>query len=460
MIAWIITAILTILCIFLFIKLSKANTKSLVEQANVEAMKVQLQTNMDAMRTQLQTNIDSMNAQLQTKNDQLRTKDEQLASKDKQLADKDKQLEDKEKQLAAKDKQIEENKEMNATLMRQQEERFKNLANEIMDNSTKRFNETSSQRLTDLLTPLKENIENFRKAVGDAYNNESRERFSLKNELEKLVALNESIGRDARDLNRALRSDSKVQGDWGEMILEKLLEKSGLQKGTHFDTQVTHDVDGTKLIGENDRNLRADVVVYYPDDRCVVIDSKVSLTSFIDYINLADDPDDENGEKRKKAATDHLTSVRNHIKELATKNYQDLIGKKRMDFVMMFIPNEAAYIAAMQIEPGLWQEAYDKRVLIVSPTQLISVLRMLSQLWKQDTINRNVEEIARLAGTMLDKFSGMMDSFDDMQNALSKAQTACSTVRARLSEGKGNIFVTANKIKELGAKTTKPLPEK
>jgi DNA recombination protein RmuC len=351
------------------------------------------------------------------------------------------------------------NKEQNSLLLKQQEERFKNLANEILDNNARRFNESSSQKLNDLLTPLKDNIENFRKAVGDAYNSESRERFSLQKELRELLELNKTIGKEARDLTRALRSDTKMQGDWGEMILEKLLEKSGLQKGVHFDTQVTRDND-QKLVGEDGHSLRADVVIYYPDDRCLVIDSKVSLTSFINYVNLADDPDDIDGSMRKKAADAHLASVKSHIKELATKNYQDLIGKKRMDFVMMFIPNEAAYIAAMQIEPTLWQEAYDKRVLIVSPTQLISVLRMLRQLWKQDAVNKNVEEIARLSGSLLDKFSGMMDAFDDMERHISNTQKAYTTLRSRLSEGKGNIFVTAQKIRDLGAKSTKQLPEK
>lgn len=363
-------------------------------------------------------------------------------------------------QIAAKDKQIEESRDQQATLLRQQEERFKNLANEIMESNSRRFNETSSQRLSDLLSPLKENIENFRKAVGEAYNNESRERFSLQRELRELLDLNKTIGREARDLTRALRSDSKMQGDWGEMILERLLEKSGLQKGVHFDTQVTRDVDGSRLAGPDGKNLRADVVVYYPDDRCLVIDSKVSLTDFIDYINLADDPDDSTGERRKQAAANHLASVRAHISELSRKCYQDLIGKKRMDFVMMFIPNEAAYIAAMQIEPGLWQEAYDKRVLMVSPTQLISVLRMLRMLWKQDAVNRNVEEIARLSGRLLDKFSGMMEAFDDVERHIANTQKAYSTLRSRLSDGPGNVFVTARKILDLGAKSTKQLPEK
>lgn len=363
-------------------------------------------------------------------------------------------------QIAAKEKQLEENREQQAEIQKLQEERFRNVANEIMETNSKRFNESSSQKLNDLLSPLKENIENFKKIVGETYNNESRERFSLQRELRELLELNKTIGREARDLTRALRSDTKMQGDWGEMILEKLLEKSGLQKGIHFDTQVSHNTDGSRLVDPEGKNLRADVVIYYPDDRCLVIDSKVSLTSFVDYINLADDADDINGEKRKQAAANHLTSVKAHINELSHKNYQDLIGKKRMDFVMMFIPNEAAYIAAMQIEPGLWQEAYDKRVLMVSPTQLISVLRMLRQLWQQDAVNRNVEEIARLSGRMLDKFTGMMEAFDDIERHISNTQKAYTALRSRLSDGPGNVFVTARKILDLGAKSTKQLPEK
>ncbi len=384
----------------------------------------------------------------------------ELSGVSARLAAAEAKLEAATRQLEAKDTQLAESRRQTEVLLRQQEERFKNLANEILEANTRRFNDASSQKINDLLNPLKENIESFRKDVGDAYNNESRERFSLQKEIRDLLELNRTIGREARDLTRALRADSKMQGDWGEMILEQLLEKSGLQKGVHFDMQVTRDVDGTKLESNDGRSLRADVVIYYPDDRCLVIDSKVSLTAFIDYVNLADDPDDPDGSRRSEAAGRHLASVKSHINELARKNYQDLIGKKRMDFVMMFVPNEAAYIAAMQIEPALWQEAYDKRVLLVSPTQLISVLRMLRQLWKQDAVNRNVEEIARLSGRMLDKFVGVMESFDDLDKHIGNTQRAYQTLRNRLSEGNGNVFVTARKIQELGAKSTKQLPEK
>lgn len=470
----IILAIVAVLAAIIAIYLAREN--SLIRQRNVDQIneqnslfqreqqareKYQQQVESERkIQDDLRTRIDrEQQAQNQLRDEIMNLRAEEASLRAK-LEAADAQIKSKDDQLKSKDDQINRQKELTSEMLKQQEDRFKNLASEILESNAQRFNEASTRKINDMLSPLKENIENFRKVVGDVYNNESRERISLRHELRDLLELNKTISKEARDLTRALRSDSKVQGDWGEMILEQLLEKSGLQKGTHFDTQVTRDVDGTKLIGDDGKSLRADVVVYYPDDRCIVIDSKVSLTAFVDYINLSEDPEDVGAVGRREAAARHLASMRGHINELARKNYQDLIGKKRMDFVIMFIPNEAAYIAAMQIEPNLWQEAYDKRVLIASPTQLISVLRMLTQLWKQDTVNRNVEEIARLAGRMLDKFSGMVDAMDEAEKHLGNAQKAYSTLRARLSEGNGNVIVTARKILDLGAKTTKPLPEK
>lgn len=467
-IALIITVIfLVVIVVALFLRQKGTSSRAEAGYKELELEKYssnQLKLRIEQLQKEYaQTQIETVRREGIMKEEASRKENElkgELASASAKLASAEARLEAADKQLEVMDAQLKESKEQTALLLQQQEERFKNLANEILDANTKRFNDASSQKINDLLNPLKENIESFRKAVGDAYNNESRERFSLQKEIRDLLELNRTIGREARDLTRALRADSKMQGDWGEMILEQLLEKSGLQKGVHFDMQVTRDVDGTKLESTDGHSLRADVVIYYPDDRCLVIDSKVSLTAFIDYINLADDPDDADGARRQEAACRHMASVKSHINELSRKSYQDLIGKKRMDFVMMFVPNEAAYIAAMQIEPGLWQEAYDKRVLLVSPTQLISVLRMLRQLWKQDAVNRNVEEIARLSGRMLDKFAGVMESFDDLEKHISNTQRSYQTLRSRLSEGNGNVFVTARKIQDLGAKSTKQLPEK
>lgn len=329
-------------------------------------------------------------------------------------------------------------------------EHFRLLANEIFEQQTRNFKESSEQRLTEILTPLKSNIEEFRKAVNTAYSEESKERYSLQNEIRNLMELNKSIGKEAQDLTRALKGDSKVQGDWGEMVLERLLEMSGLQKGVHFDTQATTNADGSKIVGEDGRLLRPDVVVYYPDDRCVVIDSKVSISAYIDYVNAEGDE-----ERSADAAKRHLSSVRRHIAELADKRYQDLVGDKRLDFVMMFIPNEGAYFAMMRLDPSIWEEAYNKRVLLTSPTHLIAVLKMLEQLWKQDAINKNVQEIARLSGTMLDKLVNFLSDMDNIEKHLTAAQTAYTQARKRLNDGNGNVMVTARKIMALGAKTSK-----
>lgn len=333
---------------------------------------------------------------------------------------------------------------------RTDEERFRNLASEIFHTHTTRFKQSSEQRLDEILAPLKADIESFRTAVTNAYDTEAKERFSLRAELRRLMELNNTLGKEAQELTRALKGDSKVQGDWGEMILERLLEMSGLQKGIHFTTQVTTDTDGSRLAGENGRALRPDVVVFYPDERCVVIDSKVSLSAYADYV-----ADAAGTREADEAARRHIISVRKHVAELADKRYQDLVGKKRLDFVIMFIPNEGAYFAMMRLEPDLWEEAYRKRVLISSPTHLIAILRMLEQLWKQDAINRNVQEIARLSGTMLDKFTNFTADLDNINRHLTAATAAYTQARRRMAEGPGNLCVTARKIMNLGARTTR-----
>lgn len=330
-------------------------------------------------------------------------------------------------------------------------EQFKNIANEIFKTHTEAFQDASQRNLRQLIDPLKENIETFKKQIGEVYGNEARERFSLQNEIKNLIDLNRSIGEEAQHLTRALRGDTKVQGDWGEMILERLLEMSGLQRDVHFKTQVTTNDDGSKILSSDGRQLRPDVVVYYPDGRCVVVDSKVSLTAYVDYVNLDATDSDAIDEAGKR----HIVSIKKHITELSGKRYQDLIGDKKLDFVMMFIPNEGAYMTTMKLHPEVWQEAFEKRVLLTSPTHLIAALRMLEQLWKQDAATKNVQEIARLSGAMLDKFANVVTDLEGINKHLTAASAAYTQARRRLSEGNGNIIVTAKKIVALGAKTSK-----
>lgn len=338
--------------------------------------------------------------------------------------------------------------------LEESELRFKNLAGEILGSTQKSLKEQQEDRLGEILKPLRENIEQFRRTVTESYSTEARERFSLQERIKELIELNQSIGREAKELSVALRGETKTQGDWGEMILETILEKSGMQRGREFIVQATRNPDGTPLRNEAGAALRPDVVVNYPDGRCVVIDSKVSLTAYVNYVN-ADDP-----ETRATYGQMHVRSVRDHIAELRDKKYQDYVGAGRTDFVMMFMPHEGAYIAAMQLEPSLWQEAYDHRVLIISPTHLISVLKLISQLWSHDRQTRNAIEIATESGKMYDKFVGFADDMLQIEKALTQARAAYDKALSKLSTGTGNLTTRAEKLRKMGAKAAKTMPQR
>ncbi len=255
----------------------------------------------------------------------------------------------------------------------------------------------------------------------------------------------------AKELTTALRGNSKKQGDWGELVLESILENSGLRRGEEFTVQQQSDDLGHALRDEDGRGLRPDVVVHYPGGRAMVIDSKVSLTAFVDFVNCEDAGLQEQHGKR------HLQSVIKHINELSAKNYQNYVGTEKLDFVMMFIPNEAAYSAAMTLDPTLWQKAYDKRVLIASPTQLVGSLRLIKQLWSHDRQTRNAIEIAEKSGQMYDKFVGFLTDMEKIEKSLASTQSAYDNAMKKLYTGTGNLISRAEKLRELGIKTTKKL---
>lgn len=333
------------------------------------------------------------------------------------------------------------------------EAQFRNLANDILRRNSADFKEQNEQRLAEILNPLKEDLNQFRKTVTDTYSAESRERFALDKSIKELVELNNTISREARELSSALKGNNKVQGDWGEMVLESILEKSGLTKDEEYFVQVTTDEEGKTLQGEEGTRIRPDVVVRYPDGRFVVIDSKVSLTAFIEYVNAEDEG------VRKDAATRHVRSVRNHVDKLSRKNYHDHVGSSdgKLDFVMMFIPNEPAYIAAMRIDPMLWQEAYERKVLIVSPTHLVSGLRLIAQLWSRDKVTRNAIKIAEEAGKMYDKFADFTNDMERIDKAISSARKAHEDAMRKLTSGTGNLVKRAQDLKALGIKAQKQL---
>lgn len=331
------------------------------------------------------------------------------------------------------------------------EARMRDLASTILRQNSSDLRASHEEKLQEILAPLRENLDSFRKTVTDTYSTEARERFSLTEKIRELVNLNNTISRETRELTQALRGNNRVQGDWGEMILEGILERSGLREGEEYFLQVTEDGRGNSLTDEQGSRLRPDVVVRYPDGRCVVIDSKVSLTAFIEWTNADDD------RKADEAASAHVRSVRKHVDELARKNYQDYIGESRLDFVMMFIPNEPAYIAAMRHDPQLWQDAYQRKVLIVSPTHLVAGLRLIEQLWSRDKVTKNAIKIAEDAGKMYDKFAEFTRDMERIATALNSATKAHSDAMTKLSSGTGNLVKRAGDLRELGIKASKQL---
>ena len=404
-----------------------------------------------------QTQLDA--AGVKTSYEQLKTDREKLLE-EKQLLSAEKQLLVEEKHaISVELAKLKERAEVEAVerekLQQESENRFRLLANEIFANESQKFRTSSEGRLVELLNPLKVNIEEFRKNIDEKYNNEAKERFALQNHLKDLMQLNESIGKEARELTEALRGNAKVQGDWGEMILESILERSGLIRDENYFVQATKHEDGTLITGEDGRQIRPDVVVKLPDNKCIVIDSKVSLTAYTNFVNATTE------EVQEKYGKAHVASVRSHFKELDAKKYQDYVGmdaQSRIDFVLMFIPNEHAYISAMSLDKTLWQEAYDKRIVIISPAHVISTLRLIAQLWTRDRQTKNAIEIAEQSGNLYDKFVGFVKDMEEIQAGLKKAQTAYDGAVNKLSEGKGNLISRVENLKTLGAKAKKSLP--
>ena len=332
---------------------------------------------------------------------------------------------------------------------------FKSLAADIFSSQSEKFKEANETRLSEILNPLKEDIKDFKRRVDDTYMNSSKERTLLGEQMKRLMELNMSIGKEARDLTEALSGNTKVQGDWGEMVLETILVKSGLVEGENYFVQRTKNDDGTQIKNDDNGRLRPDVVVALPDKKCIVIDSKVSLTAYVNYIN-ADNDDD-----RQRFGKAHLLSVRSHLKELETKRYQDFVGvgnDDRIDYVLMFIPNEHAYMAAMTLDNNLWMEAYEKRGVIISPAHVISTLRLIAQLWTRDKQTKNALKIAEEGGKLYDKFVGFVNDMQTVEQSLGKASEAYASAMSKLHTGRGCIVSKVENLKKLGAKTSKTLP--
>ena len=334
------------------------------------------------------------------------------------------------------------------TILEQSEQRlttqFENLANRIFEHSGKKIEQQNKQSLNFLLSPLKEQLESLKKQVLDSFGEEAKERHTLTYEIRNLQQLNQQMTKEASNLTNALKGNNKIQGNWGEFILSQILDNSGLRLGYEYDTQVN-------LTNENNQRLQPDVIVHLPQGGDVIIDSKVTLVAYERYFN-----NDEEIVKAK-ALSDHLTSVRNHLKQLSQKDYHKLIGINSLDYILMFIPVEPAFLCAIDSDPSLINDALKNNIMIVSPTTLLVALRTIHNLWRYEHQNRNAELIADKASKLYDKVRGFVEDMENLGSTLDKAQQTYQNSLNKLSKGRGNIIGQIERFRELGVEVKKPI---
>lgn len=333
-------------------------------------------------------------------------------------------------------------------LLEQSEQRlttqFENLANRIFESSGKKIEQQNKQSLDFLLSPLKEQLEGFKKQVQDSFGQEAKERHTLTHEIRNLQQLNEQMTKEATNLTNALKGNNKTQGNWGEFILSQILDNSGLRMGYEYETQVN-------LTNENKQRLQPDVIVHLPQGGDVVIDSKVTLVAYERFFNSDDEV------ARAKAMSEHLTAVRNHLKQLSQKDYHKLIGINSLDYILMFIPVEPAFLSAIDNDPALINDALKNNIMIVSPTTLLVALRTIHNLWRYEYQNRNAELIADKASKLYDKMRGFIEDMEGLGNCLDKAQQTYQSSMNKLAKGRGNVIGQIERFRELGIEVKKPI---
>jgi len=321
---------------------------------------------------------------------------------------------------------------------------FENLANKIFEEKSSRFTQQNKDNIDLILKPLGDKIKSFEEKVERVYNEDTKERASLVQQIKNLHDLNQQMSRDANNLTNALKGESKTQGNWGEFILDSILEKSGLVKGREYETQTT-------FTGDEGRRQKPDVIINLPEDRHIIIDSKVSLTAYEEFCSAEDDA------SRKTALNNHISSLRKHVRELSDKNYQNIHNLSSMDFVIMFVPIEPAMAIASQADINIWNEAFEKNIVIVSPSILLATLRTIANIWKQEKQNRYAIEIATESGKLYDKFVGFMDDLIVIGKKIDESKVYYTESMKKLHDGSGNIIKRIENLKTLGAKATKSI---
>ena len=330
---------------------------------------------------------------------------------------------------------------------------FRDLAQNILDEKTQKFTEMNEQKMKAILDPLKTDLSSFKQKVVETYDRESKERFSLGREVERLITMTQQVSQEANNLTTALKGNNKMQGNWGEMILESLLENSGLTKDReYFIQQFIRDNAGNIIKDENGNGLQPDVTICYPDQRKIILDSKVSLLAWDECIAQ------ETKEEQQRCLLQHIKSIRAHIDGLSRKNYPRYA--LALDYVLLFIPIEPAFLEAVKTDTALWKYAYDKKILLVSPTNLFAVLKIIADLWKVEQQNKNAIEIADKAGALYDKFTLFIESFLQVGKKIMEANESYDTALKQVSTGRGNVVGKIEELKKMGANSSKQLPDK
>lgn len=323
---------------------------------------------------------------------------------------------------------------------------FENLANKILEEKSTKFTEQNKENIKNILNPLQEKILLFEKKVEDSQKENIGIHASLKEQLIQLQTQNLKITQEAENLTKALKGDSKIQGNWGELVLERVLEKSGLEKDREYFVQQS-------FTNEEGKRVMPDVVIHLPDNNKMVIDSKVSLTAYERYVN------EEDADQRNSHLKEHVNSIKRHIEQLSDKKYQDIYKIESPDFILLFIPIEPAFALALNHDNSLYTKAFERNIVIVTPATLLATLRTIDSMWTNQKQQENAYEIARLAGSLYDKFEGFVADLIKIGKKMDEAKTEYSGAMNKLVDGRGNVIVTIEKLKKMGAKTTKNLPE-
>lgn len=417
---------------------------------------------LDKQKLVLQTNLGNLEKEAQRLQHELKTNKEQLSAE--LIAEREKyqndinaekeKLSKAESRLAKAEQVFQSQEEKLATLKNELENvhkkyslEFEIIASKILDEKTQKFTDQNKLNLELILNPLKEKIKDFETKVEKAYKTESDERITLKAEIKNLIDLNKQVSEDANNLARALKGENKLQGNWGELILEKVLERSGLVKDQEYTMQYsTNNEDG--------KRIQPDAVILLPDNKHIIVDAKVSLVAYEAFVNV------ESAEEKEKYIKEHIASVRNHIKSLSEKNYQTATAFNTPDFVLLFIPIESSFSVAVQTDQEMFNYAWDRKIVLVSPSTLLATLRTIASVWKQERQTKNAIEIAKQSGALYDKFVGFIDDMDKIGKSIDASHNAYESAVNKLHRGSGNLVKRAQDIEKLGAKTTKQLPVK